>query len=226
MSDVVIQPVGVLHTCYPEKFGVPRQPGLVTAATGEVHLLPEYAREEAVRGLDGFSHIWLITLFHQVKPEQVGLTARPPRLGGNERMGVFATRSPFRPNRLALSVVKLEGVVIDARGVRLRVSGVDAMDGTPVMDIKPYVPYADAVPGAVGGFASDAPSASPVEWGCDPPVAHADRLLIEQTLSYNPQPAYQEDSRRSYKARIGGYDVVWHVEPGGARIDQCSVCGV
>ena len=131
--DFTVHPIAVLRTGYPEKFGVPRQAGLVPAAWGEVVFEPAFRRPEAVRGLEGFSHLWLITVFHEVPEEATGLTGRPPRLGGNERVGVFAARSPFRPNRLALSVVKLERIAPEEPS--LFVSGVDLVDGTPVIDI-------------------------------------------------------------------------------------------
>ena len=210
----LLQPVARLHTCYPEKFGVPRQSGLVPAAWGEVVFEAPFRRPEAVRGLEGFSHVWLITVFHQVREDAVGLTVRPPRLGGNERVGVFASRSPFRPNRIALSVVKLERV--DATEPRLFVSGIDLVDGTPILDIKPYVPYADALPAAVGGFAVGAPDLLPVVWKVPPPPT--DQLLIEQSIALQPQPAYQEVEGREYAAAIGSWEVRWVVSGGESHI--------
>ena len=220
-----MKPIATLHTCYPQKFAVPRQSGLVPSAWGRVVFEPEYRREEAVRGLEGFSHIWLIGLFHQVKEEAVGLTVRPPRLGGNERLGVFATRSPFRPNRLALSVVKLDRVVLTGpEAPWLEVSGVDLVDGTPVLDIKPYVPYADSLPQAIGGFADHAPEPVPVRWACRiPAMAEHRRVLIEQSLALQPQPAYQATTDREYAAHIGDHEVRWQMVEGGCEVVSCEV---
>jgi tRNA (adenine37-N6)-methyltransferase len=218
-------PIATLSTCYPQKFTVPRQSGLVPSAWGRVVLAPEYRREEAVRGLEGFSHIWLITLFHQVKEDAIGLTVRPPRLGGNERLGVFATRSPFRPNRIALSVVKLDRVVLEGpEAPWLEVSGVDLVDGTPVLDIKPYVPYADSLPDAIGGFADHAPAPVEVSWACRiPAMAEHRRQLIEQSLAQQPQPAYQATAEREYAARIGDHEVRWRMVDDHCEILRCEV---
>ncbi len=219
-ASFTIHPVATLRSCYPQKFGVPRQSGLVPAAWGEVIFEPAFRRPEAVRGLEGFSHLWLITLFHEVPEEAVKLSVRPPRLGGNERVGVFASRSPFRPNRLALSVVKLERV--DPQEPRLFVSGVDLVDGTPVIDIKPYVPYADSLPGATGGFAGSAPDLVHVVWNVTPPLPEQDRQLIEQSLALQPQPAYQAEEGREYGAEFGPWSVRWITSGGVAKIVVCQ----
>ncbi len=216
-----MKPVGVLRTCYAEKFGVPRQSGLVRAAWGEVVLHPEFAKAEAVRGLEQFSHVWLVTLFHLVPQDHAALTARPPRLGGNERVGVFASRTPFRPNRIGLSVVELEGVVADSSGVRLRVRGIDWVDGTPVLDIKPYVPYADAVSGAAGGYAGSAPGRMKVEWHGVPPEDEVARRIIEESVALNPQPSYHDQLGRVYAASMAGYEIKWEVGEGVARVTHC-----
>ncbi|MDB6117130.1 MAG: hypothetical protein JWO08_911 [Verrucomicrobiaceae bacterium] len=220
--DFTIRPVATLRTCYPQKFGVPRQSGLVPAAWGEIIFEPACRRPEAVRGLEGFSHLWLITLFHEVPEDAVKLSVRPPRLGGNERVGVFASRSPFRPNRLALSVVKLERV--EAAEPRLFVSGVDLVDGTPVIDIKPYVPYVDAVPGAIGGFAGGAPEVIPVMWKVDTAMPDHERQMIEQSIALQPQPAYQEESQREYATEFAGWRVRWTMTGGEAQIISCQPC--
>ncbi len=157
MTDIPMRPIGYVHSCYREKFGIPRQPGLVTEAHGEVRLLPEFSQPDIVRGLEAFSHVWLVFQFHAIITAPWKPTVRPPRLGGNQRLGVFATRSMFRPNPLGLSVVKLEAVQHGASEIVLSVSGLDLLDGTPVLDIKPYLPYADCVEAATGGFASKAP---------------------------------------------------------------------
>ena len=204
-----LTPVGVLRTCYPEKFCVPRQSGLVPEAYGVVELIAPFNKPEAVRGLEGFTHVWLVTQFHLVEEDRTGLTARPPRLGGNERLGIFATRSPFRPNRLGLSVVKLDRIALSNDGVRLLVSGIDAVDGTPVLDIKPYVPYADCVANAVGGFALAQPERLVVEWDCATPDGPV-RSLINATLSLNPAPAYQDEPDRVYRGAIAEWNVTWN----------------
>ena len=148
-----ITPIAYIRSDFQEKFGIPRQSGLVEALRAEVVFAPEYRVPEAVRGLEDFSHIWLIWEFSQARREGWSPTVRPPRLGGNRRLGVFATRAPFRPNALGLSAVRLEAVEPDTpRGPVLHVSGADLLDGTPIYDIKPYIPYADAIPEASGGF--------------------------------------------------------------------------
>ena len=219
-AEFVIRPVATLRTCYPQKFGIPRQSGLVSSAWGEVIFEPSFRRPEAVRGLEGFSHLWLITVFHEVHEDAIKLSVRPPRLGGNERVGVFASRSPFRPNRLALSVVKLER--IDPDEPRLFVSGVDLVDGTPVIDIKPYVPYADSIPLASGGFAGSAPEPIAVAWRVAPPGTDAERLIIEQSIALQPQPAYQTDSEREYAAEFAGWSVRWLMSDSEAHIIACK----
>lgn len=157
------QSIGRVHSPYKEKFAIPRQPGLVSAAKGHIALLGDCNREEILRGIEGFSHIWLSFVFHQAIKEDWKPMVRPPRLGGNQKVGVFASRSPFRPNPIGLSVVKLDGIEKQtlnnqASQWRVNFSGGDLLDGTPILDIKPYIPYADALPDATGGFASCAPN--------------------------------------------------------------------
>jgi tRNA (adenine37-N6)-methyltransferase len=222
MDAVTLRPVAVLRTCYPDKFGVPRQSGLVADAWGEVVLGPAFAKEEAVRGLESFSHLWLLTLFHLVPEDHAALTVRPPRLGGNERIGIFASRSPFRPNRLGLSVVELIGIIRDEAGIRLRVRGIDWVDGTPVVDIKPYIPYADAVPHAHGGYAGAAPARSAVSWECAPPPDALARSIITDSIALCPQPSYQADAARIYAADIAGFVIRWRVDANEVRILDCA----
>lgn len=218
-----ISPIATLRTCYTDKFGVPRQPGLAPSAWGIVEFEPAYRRAEAVRGIEEFSHLWLITQFHLVKDEPVSLTVRPPRLGGNERKGVFATRSPFRPNRLTLSVVKLDRVELEGPAApRLFVSGVDLVDGTPVFDIKPYVHYADSVPEARSGFAGTPPVRVPVSWECDRLPPQEVRQIIEESLALQPQPAYHENKAREYATEIAGWRVRWLALEEGARVRSCE----
>jgi tRNA-Thr(GGU) m(6)t(6)A37 methyltransferase TsaA len=215
--------IATLRTCYTDKFGVPRQSGLVPAAWGIVEFTPAYRRAEALRGIEDFSHLWLITQFHLVPVEPSALTVRPPKLGGNERRGVFATRSPFRPNRLTLSVVKLDRVDWQGEnGPRLHVSGVDLVDGTPVFDIKPYIRYADSVPQARSSFADVPPPPMQVEWACDCPAPDDVRLIIDQTLAQQPQPAYHDDPGRAYATEIAGWRITWTCQPETALVRSCQ----
>jgi tRNA (adenine37-N6)-methyltransferase len=215
--------IAKLRTCYTDKFGVPRQSGLVPAAWGVIEFEPAYRRAEAVRGIEEFSHLWLITQFHLVTEEPTSLTVRPPKLGGNERRGVFATRSPFRPNRLTLSVVKLDRVELDGdKAPRLFVSGVDLVDGTPVFDIKPYIRYADSIPEARSSFATTPPPPVPVLWECTSSVPEEVRVIIDQSLAQQPQPAYHDDSDRAYATEIGGWRVKWASKPECARVMSCA----
>lgn len=218
-------PIATLRTCYPEKFGVPRQSGLVPAAWGVVEFLPEFRRVEAVRGMEAHSHLWLITQFHLIDEAAAAtsFTVRPPRLGGNERRGVYATRSPFRPNRLGLSVVKLERVEVEGpEAPRVWVSGVDLVDGTPIYDLKPYVPYADAVPGATSELAQEAPMPVLVNWAVECAPRGAERTIIEQSIALQPQPAYQEETGRTYAADLAGWKVRWRNEAGTMVIVECG----
>lgn len=216
------EPVGIVHSCFKDKFGVPRQPGLVPAARGSIELLPAYARAEALRGLEGFSHLWLTFVFHQVKREAWKPTVRPPRLGGNTRLGVFASRSPERPNPLGLSVVKLDAVVTDAQGIRLHISNLDMIDGTPVLDIKPYVSYADCIEQARCGYAPTAPEPALTVEFTDATQQRLLQLaeqypdftdLITQVLQQDPRPAYRADaeSQRVFGIRLYEFDVKWQV---------------
>ncbi len=218
--------IATLRTCYTDKFGVPRQSGLVPSAWGVIEFEPAYRRAEAVRGIEEFSHLWLITQFHLVNEEPISLTVRPPRLGGNERRGVFATRSPFRPNRLTLSVVRLDRVELDGeKSPRIFVSGVDLVDGTPVFDIKPYVRYADSIPEACSGFADTPPPPLPVIWDCESLVPNEVRLIIDQSLAQQPQPAYHDDSDREYATEIADWRVKWVSKDEGARVKSCELVG-
>ncbi|MCO7518746.1 MULTISPECIES: tRNA (N6-threonylcarbamoyladenosine(37)-N6)-methyltransferase TrmO [unclassified Pseudomonas] len=211
-----VSPVGILRSCFKEKFAIPRQPQLAPAARGVLELLPPFDQGDAVEGLQQVSHVWLVFLFHQALEDKPRLKVRPPRLGGNKSMGVFATRATHRPNGIGQSVVRLEGV----EPGRLLLSGIDLLDGTPVLDIKPYVPYADSVSGAVNRMASDAPAAIAVDWSDSAlPQAreHALRLgeplveLIEQCLAQDPRPAYQvPPPERVYGVRFWDVQVRWH----------------
>jgi tRNA (adenine37-N6)-methyltransferase len=204
---MIFEPIGRIRSPYTDKFGIPRQPGLVTAAEARLELRPEFAREEAFKALDGFSHVWILFVFHQDCLEAGwNPTVRPPRLGGRESVGVFASRAPYRPNPIGLSAVEHLGLIRDERGLALRLRGVDMLDGTPVLDIKPYVPYADAIPEARGGFAV-APPPDPREVrfspaadtdleDCDPDGARPAPLVTQ--LEQDPRPGYMD----RYQPRI------------------------
>jgi tRNA-Thr(GGU) m(6)t(6)A37 methyltransferase TsaA len=215
MQHTVV-PVGIVHSCFKEKFAIPRQPQLAPAARGVLELLPPFDQGDAVEGLEQVSHVWLLFLFHQALEEKPRLKVRPPRLGGNKSMGVFATRATHRPNGIGQSVVRLEGV----EPGRLLLSGIDLLDGTPVLDIKPYVPYADSVAGASNQMANAAPVAIDVQWADNALIQareHALRLneplvqLIEQCLAQDPRPAYQiPPSERVYGVKFWDVQVRWH----------------
>jgi tRNA-Thr(GGU) m(6)t(6)A37 methyltransferase TsaA len=225
-----LTPIGTIESCFKEKFGIPRQSGLAPAARATLVLHPPYNQAAVVSGLEAFTHVWLIYLFHGVEKGKWKPTVRPPRLGGNRRTGVFATRSNFRPNPLGLSAVKLDEIITRGAQVRLELSGTDLLDGTPVLDIKPYLPYADTIDGAGGGFAQEAPGAClAVEFTADARAA-CDRLeadtapgitrLIEQTLALDPRPAYKSDGDpdRIYGFKIYNVDVRWKTSAGKAIV--------
>lgn len=224
-----IQVIGHIKTCYGEKFGVPRQPGLVNEAWGELTFEPDFRKPEAVRGLEGFSHVWLVFVFHQATRKNGAHwnpTVRPPRLGGNEKVGVFASRSPFRPNPIGLSCVKLEDIDLGHPNAPvLRLRGVDLVDGTPVLDIKPYIPYSDSLPDADGGFAPDAPTILDVQWrdNCGQHLDAETKALVESTLSIDPRPAYQTtDNGRHYGCLINGLNIRWMVNDKTVIIKDCG----
>lgn len=215
-----MEPIGVVHSCFKEKFGIPRQAGLVPAARAELELFKPYSRPAALRGLDAFSHIWVIFRFHGCEKNEWRDTVRPPRLGGNERIGVFASRSGFRPNALGMSAVRLEGIIQSSQPVRLLISGADILDGTPVLDIKPYIPYADSLPDARGGFASRPPSES-MSVGFSPAAEIACRRLavnipqlrdlIVQMIRIDPRPAYynRRPKKDLFGVRVYDLEVKW-----------------
>lgn len=213
-----MEPVAHIRSDFPTKFGVPRQAGLVEELRAAVVFEPPYRVPEALRGIEGFSHLWLIWEFSQNRREGWSPTVRPPRLGGNRRVGVFATRSPFRPNPIGLSCVRLEGVELDtAEGPVLHVSGADLVDGTPILDIKPYVPYADCHPEAAGGFAGTAPEgglAVDVPPGLLDRVAPDRRAALLGVLAQDPRPSYQDDPRRVYGFGFAGLEVRFTVRDG------------
>ncbi|GAA0498004.1 tRNA (N6-threonylcarbamoyladenosine(37)-N6)-methyltransferase TrmO [Tatumella terrea] len=229
MSEFTFNTLGVIRSPWKEKFAVPRQPGLVTREGGELHLLPPYNQNDAVRGLEQFSHLWVIFVFHQTMQQGWRPTVRPPRLGGNERMGVFATRSTFRPNPIGMSLVSLEGIRTANQQVVLELGSLDLVDGTPVIDIKPYLPFAEAVPDARAGYAQQAPVADmPVTFTAE--ARQQLSLLAEQyprleqflseVLAQDPRPAYRKhsDDNRDYAARLLDFNVRWRITGNGNEV--------
>ena len=204
-----------IRSDFSSKFGVPRQSGLVDSLEAAIIFEPEYRNADAVRGMEGFSHLWLIWAFHQAVRDTWSPTVRPPRLGGNTRMGVFATRSPFRPNPIGLSSVRLDRVEITAEhGPVIYVRGADLVDGTPIFDIKPYIPYADSHPEAVGGFAS-APAGETLTVVIPPEqlkkVPESHREALRGVLAQDPRPHYQNDPNRVYGFQFAGMEVRFSV---------------
>ncbi|AGB83708.1 tRNA (N6-threonylcarbamoyladenosine(37)-N6)-methyltransferase TrmO [Serratia rubidaea] len=229
MSEFVVNQIGTIRSPYKEKFAVPRQPGLVEDGGGELLLLPPYNQAEAVRGLEAFSHLWVMFIFHQTMDGGWRPTVRPPRLGGNARMGVFATRSTFRPNPIGMSLVELKKVRIQGGEVVLELGSLDLVDGTPVVDIKPYLPFAESQPQAIAGFAQAAPAADmPVSFS---PLAEQQlqqqqtrypqlRRFITQVLAQDPRPAYRkgEDAERDYAVWLLDFNVRWRVVAGMTEV--------
>lgn len=214
METVPMKIIARIHNDFPSKFGIPRQSGLVEALKARVVFEPDFRSPEAVRGLEGFSHIWLIWQFSQAVREDWSPTVRPPRLGGNTRLGVFATRSPFRPNPLGLSLVELDKIIWEGpHGPELWVKGADLMDGTPIYDIKPYVPYADARPEARSGFAQGADRTLEVQ--CPPDLLvklpEDQRGALLGILSQDPRPHYQKDPDRIYGMAFGEWNVKFRI---------------
>lgn len=222
---MTLDPIATVRSCFGGKFGAPRQSGLCPSAWGELVFHEAYRSPEAIRCIDGFSHLWLIFGFHETLGQGWKPTVRPPRLGGNQRVGVFASRSPFRPNGLGLSLVRLEGLDMSARDAPvLLLGGVDLLDGTPVYDIKPYLPYAEARPAAAAGFAKDEISrltieiaAEAVEEFCR--LSSRAQAVIREALALDPRPAVRaEDSARVFGAMLCGRNVRFTVQGGVCRI--------
>lgn len=214
MNDYTVKPIAKIKSDFPTKFGIPRQSGIVESLEALIVFEPEYRNPDALRGIEGFSHLWLIWQFSEAVRDTWSPTVRPPRLGGNTRLGVFATRSPFRPNALGLSCVKLLGVEESENGLVLRVAGADLMDGTPIFDIKPYIPYADSHPEALSGFAPDAGATLEV---VIPPELEAkipaDKLnAVRGVLANDPRPRYQNDPERVYAMEFAGMELKFRVE--------------
>ena len=234
IDEYQFKPIAVVHSCFKEKFGIPRQPGIVPEARAVLELLPPYNRPEALNGLSDFSHIWLIFVFHQAIREEWSPTVRPPRLGGNRRIGVFASRAPFRPNPVGLSVVALEKIEYEEDRCLLYLQGADLVDGTPVLDIKPYVPYADALPEARAGYADEFPEQKLVvnfSQLAETQIAERERAgnkglrqLITQVLAQDPRPAYYVDNdpgkEQVFGMRLYDFDLKWRINRGAAEVTE------
>lgn len=222
---LILHPIARIHTDFPSKFGIPRQSGLVPSLHASIIFEPEYRNPDTLRGIEEFSHLWLIWEFSQSKRNDWSPTVRPPRLGGNVRKGVFATRSPFRPNPLGLSCVTLESVELHTEnGPILHISGADLMDQTPIYDIKPYVPYADSHPDALGSFAdlhkdNTLEVSIPEPWSSMIPPELLEPLI--GVLAQDPRPAYQKDPERVYGFPFGGMEVKFKVN--GGIITVCEI---
>jgi tRNA (adenine37-N6)-methyltransferase len=233
--DFSFPAIGIIHSCFKEKFGIPRQPGLAPLARAQLELLPPYNDINALDGLEGCSHIWVQFVFHANKREAWKPKVKPPRLGGNKSLGVFATRSPTRPAPIGLSVVTLEGFYAENGKVWLELSGVDLLDGTPVLDIKPYVPYVDRVPAAINHFASAAPLLIAVEFSNECAAFCSDyrqkslldlQTLIIQVLQQDPRPPYQQpEPERIYGMKLLDVDVKWRY-PANRTDQHVLVCAI
>lgn len=216
-----MEPIGVVHSCYAEKFGIPRQPGLVKSATGMIEMLPPCNREELFKELDGFSHIWIQFLFHEAISDGWRPTVRPPWLGGQKRVGLFASRTPHRPNFLGLSVVRFLGMRKEKDTLYLDISELDLLDGTPVLDIKPYVPYSDKLEESTSGFVQFSENLIVVSFTSEAESACLDyqqrrgrdlKTLIREVLEQDPRPASQRGKHREYGMLLWEMNVRWLAE--------------
>ena len=219
-----IKPIARIHTDFSEKFGVPRQSGLVPSLTGQIVFEPEYRCVQALKELDGFSHIWLIWEFSQCPDSKFSPTVRPPRLGGNRRVGVFASRSPFRPNRLGLSCVKIEKIETEGKNAPvITVSGVDMTDGTPIYDIKPYIPLADCKPDASDGYTADTKNYK-IAVNCDEKllsrIPEGKREALSELLANDPRPAYKNEDGKEYGVTFAGFNVRFRYENNSLSVTE------
>ena len=225
MEQSTFSVIARMHSDFDQKFGIPRQSGLVEELESTIVFEPEFRNPDALRGLEGFSHLWIVWEFSKARRDTWSPTVRPPRLGGNQRLGVFATRSPFRPNPIGLSCVKLVGVENHPEfGSVIRVAGADLLNGTPIYDIKPYLPYADCKPDAIGGFASAPKEADlnvhiPEEFVEKIPAEK--RAAVIGVLAQDPRPSYQDDPERVYGMSFGGMEIKFKVDG-----EELTVCGV
>lgn len=219
MNNFSINPIAIIHSPYKEKFAVPRQPGLVPSAHALLEILPPYNDINAFLGLEEFSHLWLMFIFHKnTHNSKFQATVRPPRLGGNKRIGVFATRSPNRPNPIGLSLVEFHGVLQKEKKIFLQLSNIDLVDGTPVVDIKPYIPYADSKPDAIAGFAQQTPETDmEVNFSQQATLItdkdEKQKELIIEVLKQDPRPAYKKmkPDNKVYFMHLGDFNISWQV---------------
>lgn len=217
--------IGIIRSPYQEKFGIPRQPALAPSAPVQLELLPPYNHPDCVRGLEDFSHVWLSFVFHETLARGWQPLVRPPRLGGNQKVGVFASRATHRPNGLGLSLVELKSIDRN-HGVVLHLAGADLLDGTPVVDIKPYIPFVEARPAARGGFVDGPPPQLTVQWSEQalnnlaswPQAPQWFATLAEEVLAQDPRPAYQDDPQRIYGMRLAGADIRFSITAGEVLI--------
>lgn len=222
MQHYQIEPIGYIQSPYKQKFAIPRQPRLIPEAKAKLIFNPNFNREEFVRGLDEFSHIWLLFRFHETADKGWSALVRPPRLGGNEKKGVFATRATFRPNAIGMSAVKLDGINYKNGQLSLELSGIDLLDGTPIIDIKPYLPYSDSLPDALGGFADDRPETElTVEFTpqaiafCQAQSAFPElQGFISSVLKQDPRPAYKKTKEgiQQYGMTLHCFNIKWQIE--------------
>lgn len=225
--EITMQPIATMRSDFPTKFGIPRQSGLVESLHSTIVFEPEYRNPDALRGLNEFSHLWILWQFSEAVRSEWSPTVRPPRLGGNTRIGVFATRSPFRPNHIGLSCVKLIGLEQTKDcGTVIHVSGADLMDGTPILDIKPYIPYSDAHPDALGGFTANADD---FLLDVDFPAELLEKLPADKrsaavnVLSHDPRPSYHSDPERVYGLPFAGFDIRFVVVGKKLNVIEVSV---
>ena len=228
-----MQPIAYLRSPYRQKFAIPRQPNLVTQAVGDICFVDEFNDANCLRGLEGFSHVWLVFVFHETAGKGWSATVTPPRLGGNERVGVFASRSPYRPNPIGLSVVETVAIVQHGKQLRLRIRGMDLLDGTPILDIKPYLPYADAIATAKGGYAELAPAQNQdQQFTVDFTPYSLNQLVIidfkicdlksfiTSVLQQDPRPAQhvRNDENREYGMHLYDFNIRWRVNGGHMEV--------
>jgi len=219
-NEITFKVIARIKSDFPDKFGIPRQSGLLKNLRSTIVFEPEFRNADALRGLEGFSHLWLLWIFSENVRDTWKPTVRPPRLGGNTRLGVFATRSSFRPNPLAMSCVKIESVNLTGEGApSITVSGADLMDGTPIVDIKPYLPYADSVPEATGGFAEavrfkklEVDFAAEAQVALDEQFPENKKAALIELLSEDPRPAYQRSADRVYGVRFADFEIKFQVQ--------------
>ena len=227
MDSLNIRVIARIESDFPEKFGIPRQSGLVPSLRSVIRFEQEFRNADALRGLEGFSHLWLIWIFSENIRDTWHPTVRPPRLGGNTRLGVFATRSSFRPNPIAMSCVKIEEIRTGKEGPEIVVSGADLMDGTPIVDIKPYLPYADSVPDAKGGFAANVDKNYLAVEIPEPLLAKIEpekRDALREILAQDPRPHYQDDPERIYGFPFAGNEVKFKVSDGTLTVTGIEPC--